>query len=561
VTATATDTLGNSGSTSTTFSYQTSGVTTAISYPVAGTTYGANWSGTVTGTAAAPNGRTVVRVDVTVRNTTSNTWWNGSSWQGSATSTQAVGTATWSLALGAAALADTSSYSVSAVATDDLSNSTSATSVTFTYRATAPSVAVSYPTAGTYGTSWSGTVSGTAAAVSGLSLSGSTTLAVQDTTTGLWFTGSAFTATNQTWLTASGSTSWTYSLTAGNLTSSHLYSLVARASDTGGNSTTTTATSFTYFLATQLVILTQPTSTIANATMTPAVRVAVEDAAGHVATTDNASQISLGFGSNPGSGTLTGGGTVTVVGGIATYSGIAINKTGTGYSLTASASGGLTSSTSSSFNIVLGAATKVAFTRQPSSSSLSGGVFSTQPVVAIQDAYGNTLTTSSAAVTLTSSGGTFTCTASTVTAVSGVATFAGCKITGVGTFTLTAASSALTSASSTPISVTGTQVGAPYNVASLVYGSTAGRTRVTFTRPSPTTGISSYTCAAYVNTGATSTPNKGALITSKSCVYSGTTVTVGATYSGTNTIVMIVTANPSTGYLANSSVPVVGSVR
>jgi hypothetical protein len=556
VTATATDAVGNSGTSTSAFSYQTSGVTTAITYPVASTSYGANWTGSITGTAAAASGRTLVRVDVTLRNTTANTWWNGVAWQGTSTSVQVTGTSTWSYALAGANLTDTNSYTVAATATDDLSNTTSAAAVAFTYRATAPSVVITYPVATTYGAGWSGTVAGTASAAPGLSLSGNTAISVQDTTTGKWFTGSAFTATTETWLTGTGSTSWTYALAASNLTSGDSYTVTARAVDTGGNTTTTSATAFTYFVATKVVVLTQPTTTFANAAITPPVSVAIEDAAGHIATTDSGTQITLAFGANPGGATLNGGGTATVVGGVATYSGLSVTKAGTGYTLVASSSG-LTSATSSAFNVGIGAATKVMFTRQPSSSATSGTTFATQPLVAITDAYGNTVTSSSASVSLTASGGTFTCTARTVTASAGVATFAGCKITGTGSYTLTAASSALTSATSNGIAITSTQVGAPYNVAAVSYGSTAGRTRVTFTRPSPTTGISSYTCAVYSNIAL----NQGALITSRSCQYSGTTITVGSTYTGTNTIIVIVTANPSTGYSANSSAPTTGSVR
>ena len=70
--------------------------------------------------------------------------------------------------------------------------------------------------------------------------------------------------------------------------------------------------------------------------MTPAVTVAVEDANGNVETSDNATTVSLAIGTNPGGGTLTGGSAVTVAAGIATFSGLSINKTGTGYTLTAS---------------------------------------------------------------------------------------------------------------------------------------------------------------------------------------------------------------------------------
>ena len=82
------------------------------------------------------------------------------------------------------------------------------------------------------------------------------------------------------------------------------------------------------------------------------------------------------------------------------------------------------------------------------SGAASGSAFTTQPVVAIQDVNGNTVTSSSAAVTMTvSSDGSIVGTAST-TAVNGVATFSGVGIRGeAGTpYTLTFGSSGLTSA-------------------------------------------------------------------------------------------------------------------
>ena len=79
----------------------------------------------------------------------------------------------------------------------------------------------------------------------------------------------------------------------------------------------------------------------------------------------------------------------------------------------------------------MGTAYKVAFTTQP-----GGGANTTawtgQPVVNVEDS-GNTVTTSTASVTLAiaeNASGTLGCTHITVTAVAGVATFAGCEITG-----------------------------------------------------------------------------------------------------------------------------------
>jgi len=142
------------------------------------------------------------------------------------------------------------------------------------------------------------------------------------------------------------------------------------------------------------------------------------------------------------------------VAGVDSFAACKVNKPGT-YTLTA-ASSGLTSGISASFTITVGPATKLAFATSPTSST-GGTAFATQPVVTIQDAGGNTVTTSSAPVTLsitTPAGATLTCTTNPKTATSGVATFAGCKINKTGTYTLTATSGSLTAATSPSLTIT-----------------------------------------------------------------------------------------------------------
>ena len=78
--------------------------------------------------------------------------------------------------------------------------------------------------------------------------------------------------------------------------------------------------------------------------ITPAVQVAVEDANGNVVTSDT-SNVTLASAANPGGGTLGGTLTVAAVNGVATFSNLSINKTGTGYTLTAT-DGSLTGATS-----------------------------------------------------------------------------------------------------------------------------------------------------------------------------------------------------------------------
>lgn len=93
----------------------------------------------------------------------------------------------------------------------------------------------------------------------------------------------------------------------------------------------------------------QPTDTCADATITPAVTVRIEDAS-NVLVTSSTAAVTLAIGTNPGGGTLSGTLTVNAVGGVATFSDLSIDAAGVGYTLVASSSG-LTSDTSSTFDI------------------------------------------------------------------------------------------------------------------------------------------------------------------------------------------------------------------
>ena len=127
----------------------------------------------------------------------------------------------------------------------------------------------------------------------------------------------------------------------------------------------------------------------------------------------------------------------TAVSGVATFAGCNINRPGT-YTLTAT-DGVLTSAASASITITLGPAAKVGFSQQPSS-AVSLVNFPTQPIAAVQDLGGNTVTTATTGtVTLsitTPAGATLTCTSLIVNVAAGLAPFAGCNIDLSGTYTL-----------------------------------------------------------------------------------------------------------------------------
>ena len=200
----------------------------------------------------------------------------------------------------------------------------------------------------------------------------------------------------------------------------------------------------------------QPSSAAAGASISPAVQVSVEDANGNVVTSDNSS-VTVAIGTNPGSGTLGGTLTVAAVNGVATFSNLSINKTGTGYTLTAT-DGSLTGATSGSFNVAAAAASKLAFTTQPSSTA-AGASIAPAVKVSVEDANGNVVTSDGSSVTVAiganPGSGTLGGTA-TMVAVNGVATFSNLSIDKAGTgYTLTAADDSLTGGTSGSFNVIG----------------------------------------------------------------------------------------------------------
>ncbi|MEI6675227.1 MAG: invasin domain 3-containing protein [Verrucomicrobiota bacterium] len=110
---------------------------------------------------------------------------------------------------------------------------------------------------------------------------------------------------------------------------------------------------------------------------------------------------------------------------------------------------------------VVGAASKLAFTTNPGGTLTGGTAFGTQPVVKVQDQFGNTASSSAAiALAITTgtptSGGPGTLSGTTpMAAAGGVATFSGLSINKAGTaYKLTASSSGLAAVDSTAFSIT-----------------------------------------------------------------------------------------------------------
>ena len=110
-----------------------------------------------------------------------------------------------------------------------------------------------------------------------------------------------------------------------------------------------------------------------------------------------------------------------------------------------------------SVDFVAGPPAQLAITTQPSGSVQNGVAFAQQPVVQVQDAFGNNVTQTgvSVAAAIASGGGVLGGTTPVATDGSGVATFAGLSITGtIGDRTLEFTSGGLTPATSNTISLT-----------------------------------------------------------------------------------------------------------
>lgn len=183
--------------------------------------------------------------------------------------------------------------------------------------------------------------------------------------------------------------------------------------------------------------------------------IVLQDANGNTVTADNTTTVALSI--TPGTPYATSAGTLTCLGGlsmrvtagVASFSGCAIDKAASGYRLTANSYPTYTPATSNTFNVSVGPPTQLVFTAQPTAAT-ANQPFPIQPVVAIADAGGNTVPSTSATITLSilnnPAGGTLTCTGGlSKTTYLGVATFGGCSINNAGAgYTLSAVATNVT---------------------------------------------------------------------------------------------------------------------
>jgi hypothetical protein len=197
-----------------------------------------------------------------------------------------------------------------------------------------------------------------------------------------------------------------------------------------------------------LVFSQQPTDTIAGVNISPAITVAVTNAAG-AGIPGLTVFISLLNGAGTLNGTLS---QVTDGSGIATFSDL--NLTVAGQKQFQAAIPSVVTNISSAFNIVAAAPAQLARVVQASTSATAGVPLATQPVIAVEDQYNNVVSNVTDTITVSqNTGGNISQTADNsvgIATVAGTATFSGLFITNSGTTTLTYTDSTLSLTTNSP---------------------------------------------------------------------------------------------------------------
>jgi virginiamycin B lyase len=202
----------------------------------------------------------------------------------------------------------------------------------------------------------------------------------------------------------------------------------------------------------QLVVTAQPPSSV-TAGSGFGLTVTAEDSSGNPITSFNGT-VTVGLGNNPGGATLGGTLTATASNGVATFSGLTLTKAEPGYTLAVSGSG-LGEGVTNALTVTPAAATQLVITQQPPSSVSAGKAFGL--VAAIEDQYGNIVTTANNAVSVsiaTNPGGATLGGTTTVSAIDGIVTFSNLTLNKKAKgYTLRLSTAGLSSATTSPITV------------------------------------------------------------------------------------------------------------
>jgi hypothetical protein len=99
------------------------------------------------------------------------------------------------------------------------------------------------------------------------------------------------------------------------------------------------------------IFLKNPTTTVLQSLISPAVKVSIEDAYGNLPTQDNSTVVTVSLGDNVSGGRLSGTTEEVVSQGVATFSDLSVNKVGS-YILIAGISGSASTATSGTFEVI-----------------------------------------------------------------------------------------------------------------------------------------------------------------------------------------------------------------
>ena len=297
--------------------------------------------------------------------------------------------------------------------------------------------------------------------------------------------------------------------------------------------------------ASQLAVSTQPAGATAGAAFTTQPVITIQDAYGNTATGNNTNVTAT---LNSGSGTLTGTATVAAVNGIASFSNLRIDTAGAKtLQLT---DGALTSVNSGSFTVTAAAASQLALTTQPAGAT-AGAAFATQPVLAVQDAFGNTVTGNSSNVTATINTGSGSLQGTvTVAAVAGVVSFSNLRIDTAGAKTLQLTDGALTSVNTSPFTVS-PAAASQLVVSTQPAGATAGAAFTT----QPVVSVQD----AYGNTITSDTSNVTATLNSGTGSLAGTTTVAAVNGIASFSNLRIDTAGAKSLHFADGALTAVNS--
>lgn len=167
------------------------------------------------------------------------------------------------------------------------------------------------------------------------------------------------------------------------------YYIVIANNGTGAGPASTQASGTPFGAANKLAFIASPggQSYASQATFSPSLTVAIQDAGGNTVTSSSASVVIALVTNTPG-GTLSGTLTQSAVNGIATFNNIKLDKAGTTYTMNATSSGLTAAPTTSAFTISAGAATQISIATAATAPATCAGPFTIQA----KDAGGNNST-------------------------------------------------------------------------------------------------------------------------------------------------------------------------